>query len=359
MRMRSAASAGLVAAVGLAGLASVAAAGQASTPRPASPGRAVQQPVTPRPTSAATPGAKAAPFRTPWGDPDLLGVWSYGTSTPLERPSAMADKAFFTPEEAASREAELDPNRPNQVRPAGPDDPGTYNQLWLEPGGVALHMRTSLIVDPPDGRLPPLTDDARRRIAARVEYLRLHPADSWLDRPGNERCLIYHGAPPIGTGYANAYQIFQAPGQIAILDEVVHDVRMIPLDGRPRPQIPRWSGESRGHWEGATLVVETTNYSERAELLPGSPLRFPASRQTRAIERFTRTSQDRIDYTFTIEDATVYTRPWTAERPMPRLPGYVIYEYACHEGNHAMEGILAGARAEEAAAAKAADAPRK
>lgn len=360
MRCRGVASAGLTAAVGLVVLSSVPLAGQTPAPRlaiqrPAAPKAAATRPATPPQTAAKT----GAP-RTPWGDPDLQGVWSYATTTPLERPAEMAGKAFFTPEETARRNAESDPDNPSQVRPAAPGDPGTYNKLWGEPGGVALNMRTSLIVDPADGRLPALTPNAQKRIAARAEYLRQHPADSWLDRPGDERCIIYHGAPPISTGYSNTYQIFQTPGYVAILDEEVHDVRMIPLDGRPRPRIQRWNGESRGRWEGDTLVVETTNYSEKAELEPGTPLRFPASTSTRATERFTRVGPDRIDYTFTIDDPTVYTRPWTAERPMPRLPTYVIYEYACHEGNQAMAGILAGARAEEAAAAaKAAGTPGK
>ncbi len=356
MTCRGVRSAGLTAAVGLVALWSVPLAGQAPAPQPAAQRPAAPKPAATRPKAGATTGAP----RTPWGDPDLQGVWSYATTTPLQRPAEVAGRAFFTPEEAARRNAESDPDSPNQVRPAAPGDPGTYNKLWGEPGGVTLNMRTSLIVDPPDGRLPPLTPDAQKRIAARTEYLRQHPADSWLDRSADERCIIYHGAPPISTGYSNTYQIFQAPGLVAILDEEVHDVRMIPLDGRPRPRIQRWNGESRGRWEGNTLVVVTTNYSEKAELEPGTPLRFPASTSTLATERFTRVGPDRIDYTFTIEDSTVYTRPWTAERPMPRLPNYVIYEYACHEGNQAMAGMLAGARAEEAAAAaKAAGTPPK
>jgi len=180
--------------------------------------------------------------------------------------------------------------------------------------------------------------------------LRAHPADSWLDRSPWDRCITYHGVPPISTGYNNTYQIFQTPGYVAILVENIHDVRLIPLDRRPRlsDNIRQWNGDSRGHWEGKTLVVETTNYSDKTEL------RFPSSPHTRAIERFTRVSDDVIDYKFIIDDPTLYTMPWTAVRPLTSLKNYRIYEYACHEGNYAMTGILAGARAEEKAAEDAA-----
>jgi hypothetical protein len=183
-------------------------------------------------------------------------------------------------------------------------------------------------------------------VTALAERRRAHPADSWNDRSAWDRCITYHGVPPISTGYNNTYQIFQTPGYVAILVENIHDVRMIPLDGRPRlsDAIRQWNGDSRGHWEGNTLVVETANYSEKTEL------RFPASKNTRAVERFTRVSNDLIDYQFTIDDPTLYTKPWTAVRPMPRLVNYQIYEYACHEGNYAMSGILGGARADEKAA---------
>jgi hypothetical protein len=207
------------------------------------------------------------------------------------------------------------------------------------------NLRTSLITDPPDGKLP-LTPEARKRLAAKAEYARAHPADSWLDRSPWDRCITYHGVPPISTGYNNTYQIVQTPGYVAILVENIHDVRIIPLDKRPRlnDRIRQWNGDSRGHWEGKTLVVETTNYSDNTEL------RFPSSQNTRAVERFTRVDDDVIDYQFTIHDATVYTQPWTAVRPMTRLANYRIYEYACHEGNYALSGILAGARAAEKAA---------
>ena len=275
--------------------------------------------------------------RTPWGDPDLQGVWSYASLTPLQRSADLADKEFFTPEEAAERNVAVTVDSPPR-----PGDVGNYNALWFDRGKVSSDLRTSLIVDPPDGRLP-LTAETRERTAARREYTRAHPADSWVDRSNWDRCLTYHGVPPISTGYNNTYQIFQASGYVAILVENIHDVRIIPLDGRPRldDDIRQWNGDSRGHWEGDTLVVETANYSDATQH------RFPSSRNTRAVERFTRVNDNLIDYQFTIEDPAVYTQPWTAVRPMPKLPDYVIYEYACHEGNYAMTNILAGERAKE------------
>jgi len=301
-------------------------------------------------TRSAVANAKGTPKteatrHTVWGDPDLQGTWSYASLTPLERPAAVAGREFFTREEAATREAEAGADAPPKA-----GDPGTYNSFWFDRGKIDAKLRTSLITDPPDGRLP-LTAAARQTIKAKAEHTRAHPADSWLDRSAWDRCITYHGVPPISTGYNNTYQIFQTPDYVAILVENIHDVRMIPIDGRARlsDSIRQWNGNSRGHWEGQTLVVETTNYSDQTEL------RFPSSRNTRAVERFTRASDDVIDYQFTVEDPTVYTRPWTAVRPMTSLPGYRIYEYACHEGNYAMSGILGGARADE----KAAEAAKK
>jgi hypothetical protein len=294
---------------------------------------------------AARPGN---PPRTSWGDPDLQGPWSYASLTPLERPVALAGREFFTPQEAAAREAEVETDGPPVA-----GDPGTYNSYWFDRGKIDSKLRTSLIVDPPDGRLP-LTQEARKTIAAKAEHRRTNGADSWLDRTPWDRCITYHGVPPISTGYNNTYQILQTPGYVAILVENIHDVRIIPLDGRPRlnENIRQWNGDSRGHWDGNTLVVETTNYSDKTEL------RFPSSRNTRAVERFTRAGDDLIDYKFTIEDPTVYTKPWTAVRPMPRLKNYRIYEYACHEGNYAMSGILGGARAQEKAGERSAREPQ-
>ena len=299
------------------------------------------------PTSGAktTAAAKAPTARkTAWGDPDLQGVWSYATTTPLSRPDALRDKALLTDEEVEelAQQAAAD-----QDAPPKPGDVGTYNNFWWDRGkGTG---RTSLIVDPPDGKLPALTPQAQKDRAARAAYQRQHPADSWLDRSPTDRCIMYHGVPPLPSGYNNTYQIFQTPRMVAILDENIHHVRLIPLDGRPHltPQIRHWNGDSRGHWEGNTLVVETTNFNDTTRL------RYGGSSNTRAVERFTRVGPDLIDYQYTITDPTVFTRPFTVSIPMPRRDDK-IHEYACHEGNHAMVGILSGARAEEKVAAEAA-----
>jgi hypothetical protein len=285
--------------------------------------------------------------RTSWGEPDLQGKWSYATITPLERPNGQASKAVLDPEEvaAANEGARTDADRRDGGADA--DLARAYNAYWYDRGKSI--GRTSLIIDPPDGRLPPLTAEGRRRQAEIAEQERTHPYDSWEDRPLQERCIIYHGVPPLPTGYNNTYEIFQTPGYVAILDENIHDVRGIPLDGRPHlgQGIRQWNGDSRGHWEDDTLVVETTNYS------PQTALKFPSWPETlRAVERFTRVAANRIDYRFTITDPTTYTRPWTASLPLEGLPDYHIFEYACHEGNYSIRNVLSGARAQEASASR-------
>ena len=278
-------------------------------------------------------GAGGGAPRTAWGDPDLQGTWSYASLTPLERPAELADREFFTPEEAADRNEYWNVTR-FETRPP-PGSVGAYNAAWLDFGQVSPDRRTSLIVDPADGRLP-LRAETERRLAEEREHQRLYPADSWRDLTNWDRCITYHGVPPVSTGYNNTYQILQVPGHVFIRVEAIHDVRIIPLDGRPPLDdgIRQWNGNSRGRWEGDTLVVETANFS------PETQHRFPSSPNTRAVERFTRIAADTIEHEFTIDDATVYTRPWTAVRLMPRLPGYVIYEYACHEGNYALPNML-------------------
>ena len=275
--------------------------------------------------------------RTPWGDPDLQGVWSYASLTPLQRPTRLGDKEFYSPEEAAAVYAAT------QQEPTDrPGDVGSYNYEWFDRGEVSADLRTSLIADPRNGRLP-LTEETIARQREQAAYRQQHPADSWLDRSNWDRCITYHGVPPVSSGYNNSYQIFQNEEFIAIYVEMIHDVRIIPINGRPRlhDNIRQWNGDSRGYWEGNTLVVETANFSDKTRH------RFPSSRNTVAVEHFTRIGEDMIDYRFTIEDPTVYTQPWTAVRPMPRLPDYIQYEYACHEGNYAMTYILRGARVEE------------
>ena len=293
------------------------------------------------PIAAQSSPSSGSP-RTPWGDPDLQGTWSYASLTPLQRPTELADREFFTPEEAAARNASTGIDRPPR-----PGDTGTYNALWFDRGTIDPSLRTSLIVDPPNGRLP-LRPETEARLASNREHQRLHPADSWLDRSPWDRCITYHGVPPVSTGYNNTYQIVQSPGYVAILVENIHDVRIIPVDGRPplSDTIRQWNGDSRGHWDGDTLVVETANYSD------STVLRFPSSPQTRAVERFTRVGDDLIDYQFTVEDPSVYTSSWTVVRPMPRLSDYLIYEYSCHEGNYALGNILSGERQQEKEAAR-------
>jgi len=295
-----------------------------------------------------TPGQAAgqkkawAPPRTPWGEPDLQGKWSYATITPLERPANQVGRETLSDNEVAALDEDARTGADRRDGGADADLARAYNAYWYDRGKSI--GRTSLIVDPPDGRLPPLTAEGRKRQEAIAERQEGHEYDSWENRPLQERCLIYHGVPPLPSGYNNTYQIFQTPGYVAILDENIHDVRAIPLDGRPHlgRNIRQWNGNSIGHWEHDTLVVETTNYS------PLTTFRFPVAPEAlRAFERFTRVAPDRIDYRFTIDDHVTYTRPWTAILPMTNLPDYVMFEYACHEGNYSIRNVLSGARAQE------------
>jgi hypothetical protein len=295
--------------------------------------------------AASAPAGGQEQPRKPWGDPDIEGIWSYATITPLERPERFAGREFLTPEEIATLNVEAATRGDRRLDSPQADVEAAYNSFWWDRG--ASTGRTSLIVDPPDGRLPPLTPEGERRRAAAAAYRREHQYDSWSDRPLQERCILYHGVPPLPTGYNNHFQIVQAPGTVALLSENIHDVRIVPVDGRPAPPpaLRQWNGVSRGRWEGDTLVVETTNYHEK------TTFRFPVATETlRAVERFRRTGANRIDYRYTISDPTTYTRPWTVELPLNRIAGPVL-EYACHEGNHSLPNVLAGARFQEQEAA--------
>jgi hypothetical protein len=292
-------------------------------------------------TKASTAKSWKVP-RTAWGHPDLQGIWNNGTTTALERPADLADREFLSDEEWAARAKEVASRAEKR-----PDDPLAdvelaYNNEWWD-RGVPL-KRTSLIIDPPNGKMPPLTAEGQKRLAARAAARRDHgPADSWDDRPLQERCLLYHGVPPFPTGYNNNYLIVQTPDTVAIRYEMLAETRVIPLDGRPHlgTGIRSWIGNARGHWEGDTLVVETTNYNDKATF------RFPAANETlRIVERFTRTSDDRIDYQFTVDNPEMYTKPWTAVLPMAKTTG-PIFEYACHEGNYGIANVLSGHRAQE------------
>ena len=276
--------------------------------------------------------------RTSWGDPNLQGTWSYASLTPLQRPTSLGEREYYSEEEAAERNIAVT----RDVAPP-PGSVGSYNALWFDRGSVSPDLRTSLITEPTNGRLPVRPETTAKAAAARA-YTADHPADSWLDRSNWDRCITYHGVPPVSTGYNNTYQIFQTPDYVAILVENIHDVRVIPLDGRPQltSEIRQWNGDSRGRWEGDTLVVETRNFSDQTQH------RFPSSPDTVAVERFRRLDDNTLKHTFTIEDNAVYTQPWTGMRHMPRLSEYIIYEYACHEGNYAMTNILSAERTREA-----------
>lgn len=302
------------------------------------------------PPDAASKTAAAKPWagpRTAWGHPDLQGLWNNGTPTPLERPDNLAGREFLTEEEWAANADEAATRAERRPASAAADVALAYNNEWYDRGTPL--RRTSLIIDPANGKFPALTPAGQQLVAATAAArARRAPADSWEDRSLQERCLLYHAVPPFPTGYNNNYQIAQTPTYVAIRYEMLAETRLIPLDGRPHlgPNLRQWMGNSRGRWEGNTLVVETTGYSDK------TVFRFPASSALRVVERFTRTAEDTIDYRFTVHDPTTYVSPWTAVLPMAKSEG-PIYEYACHEGNYGMTNLLSGHRAEEKAAAEA------
>ena len=288
----------------------------------------------------------AAQVRTPDGKPDLQGVWTSATLTPLERPADLGNKQFFTKDEAVqwTRQFLQANNRDRRDGPAQVDVGRAYNEFWFSRGdAVVPTLRTSLIIDPPDGRIPALTPDGKKRADARAEAQRLHPADGPEDRSLAERCINWPvaGPPMIPGGYNNNYQIVQAPGYVTIVVEMIHDVRSIPTDGRPHlpATVRQWMGDPRGHWEGNTLVVDTTNFTDKTN--------FRGSGENlHLIERFTRTGPDQLMYEFTVNDPASFTRPWTVQIPMAKTDG-PLFEYACHEGNYGMDGMLRGARQQE------------
>jgi hypothetical protein len=290
--------------------------------------------------------------RTPDGHPDLQGLWTNATITQFERPKELAGKEFFTEQEAAEYEKRIlkENNRDRRGANAEADVAGAYNDFWLDRGTkVVPTRRTSMVVDPPDGKMPPLTPQAEQAAAARAEISR-HPPAGPEDLGLAERCILWPtaGPPMLPAGYNNNYQILQSPGYVVILIEMIHDVRIIPLDGRPHvpENIRQWMGDSRGHWEGNTLVVDTTNFTEKTHYR-GS------DRNLHLVERFTRVDPNTLLYQFAVDDPTAFTRSWKGEAPMTRTPG-PIYEYACHEGNYSMAGTLRGARVEDKAAEEAA-----
>ena len=296
----------------------------------------------------ATAISRSSP-RTPWGDPDLQGLWTNTTTTPLERPDDLKGKQVFTDEELPEQDRRV-AERVSFDRAPRAGNPGTYNEFWVERG--SLSKRTSLIVEPPDGRLPPLTPEEQKRTAERTAARKTSPADGPEVIGVFTRCITRGMPGAMMPGFYNHnYHILQTPGYVVILVEMVHDARIIPLDGRPHvgQNIRQWLGDSRGRWEGNTLVVETTNF---VNITDRNIANFGTSETARVIERFTRVDADTIDYQITINDPATYTKPWTAAIPMTKLE-VPLFEYACHEGNYAMPGILAGTRAEEKAAEQA------
>ena len=294
--------------------------------------------------------------RTPFGHPDLSGIWMNNSATPMERPEQLAGKATLSDEELAELTQTIAEFRDNEQagdllgdrliqQALGNSEfqdfdviTGNYNAFWL----VERHLdnRTSLIIDPPDGRIPALTEEATARAAERRAYLAEHPSDGPEDRTLGDRCLHFD-APRMGAGYNSYFQLVQTPTHVAIFQEMGHFTRVIPLDGRAHidDDIRQWAGDARGRWEGDTLVVETRNYSPQT--------RFSGSTENlHLVERYTRIGPDVLRHEITLNDADTWTRPWTVEL-LHESTMDPIFEYACHEGNYSMPGILGGARLEE------------
>jgi hypothetical protein len=311
------------------------------------------------PGPAAGQSRAQTPPRTPDGKPDISGTFTFSTITPLQRPAGLEGKETLNAEEAAAFEASenkrqnrdlFDPEKGAPSAGYAPRAQGgvlSYNEFWYERGSqLTEDKRTSLIVDPPDGRIP-FTEAARQKNAERAQKSNSGFADSYTDRSLADRCIMgFNSGPPMISGaYNNNLQILQTPGYVVIVNEMVHNTRIIPTDGRPHGKIRLWAGDSRGRWEGTTLVVETTNFL-RETSLNGS------TADTQLVERFTRVAPDTIKYEFTVKDPTSYTRPWSVMMPLERTDG-LLYEYACHEGNYGLHGIMAGARAKDKADAEA------
>jgi hypothetical protein len=310
------------------------------------------------PASRSTAAARtAAVARTPDGHPDFQGVWANNTVTPLQRPKQWENKKTLTDAEIANlqkfaaRITENDGDAQfgdgfilavlNQIEKPTSYDPGTgnYNQFWVVERDWH-DRRTSLIVDPPDGKLPPMTPEGQKRRAAEVEHRRAHAFEDPEAFPLGERCVNF-GIPRVTAGYNSYIQIVQSPGYIMIMSEMAHDARVIPLDSRPHldSRIRPWNGDSRAHWEGDTLVIDTTNFSPKSE--------FMGSHDTLHLtERLTRVGPEILNYEFTVNDPTMWTAPWTAMIPL-KHKNEAIYEYACHEGNEAIPNMLRGHRYEE------------
>jgi hypothetical protein len=314
--------------------------------------------MTTAPTLAQSKSPAAKAPRTAWGAPDLQGVWSGATVTPLERPDGQPE--FLTAEQVADIEKAAYIRATDEARgeTQQSDVTGAYNDFWWDRGTkVGVKHRSSLIFDPADGKLPALVPEMAKLAASEGEKRRLatrrgeFPAASWLDTDLWDRCLT-RSLPIVPGPYNNNYQIIQTPTHVVILHEMIHDARVIPISNTPHvsSDIRLWAGDPRAHWEGDTLVIESTNFYKEQEY-PFTP-RTPAGNM-KLVERLTRAGEGTLLYEFTVEDPSTYTRPWKAEIAMPKGDGQ-LYEYACHEGNYGMFGILGGSRETERRAAEAA-----
>ena len=303
--------------------------------------------------AAAQDAKKFSPPHTPWGEPDLQGTYSNRTITPFERPANVNGREFFTKEEVAGLESRAQQQSGDENRTKGTDADvaRAYNDFWWDRGTKVTTPRTSLVVEPADGKVPVQTDAAKaraadegKRPAFRGAGATGRGASTWLDRSTFERCIT-RGMPGAmsPTAYNNNYRFTQGPGFVAIQIEMLGGARVIPTDGRThiRSSIRQWMGDSVGRWEGDTLVVDTTNFTDKV-------LYRGAAENLHLVERFTRVGPGEIDYRVTIEDPTTFSKPWTVAIPYVNT-GEDLFEYACHEGNYGMEGILSGARAEEKA----------
>ena len=292
------------------------------------------------------------------GHPDLQGVWENNTITPVERPDVFGSKEYLTDDDV-----EFLTTRLAEIESAGEDalfgegvlqaifageiesyDPttGNYDSQWMAPR--TIQRRTSQIIDPPTGKFPPRTEASIAATRDLAEHRRLHPADTWEDRPLGERCVSF-GAPRLSAGYNSYWQIVQSKETIAIVQEMAHDVRIVPIVSKPHidEDVKLWHGDSIGWWEGNTLIVETTNYSEKSSTSPRTEEKIN-------LEKFTRIGENAMQYQFTSNDPGNFTAPYTREIIFDKSPDK-IYEYACHEGNYGMTNILSGHRAQERMAA--------
>ena len=309
--------------------------------------------------AAAQDGSYDAP-RTSWGHPNIDGVWDFRSLTPLERPFSAADQEVFSAEEAEQfREQVLAARDVDQRRGQGRIDvESAYNSFWWDWGdSLTDDKRTSLIVDPPNGRLPPITEAEKKRRAATAgkrqpPVLNLFSlGDIQFDGPEylglSERCLVgFNAGPPmLPSAYNNNLRIVQTPDHVVLLNEMIHDARVVPIDGSPHlpGEIKRWMGDSVGRWEGATLVVETTNFTDKKPTFQTLGAPYGSDGSMLLVERFTRVAEDRLLYEFTLDDPETFTQSFTAAIPM-KASDAPLYEYACHEGNYAMGGVLRGAR---------------